>query len=766
MTVRTLLFITLIAGVIPGTAPLAHAQESTFADCKTYAVRRLSQELAPDNPNRIIFSGGPNQPVVITCDETMLSADRIEYDRDSQTLIAAGQVLFQQNDVRIVASRAEMNGKTKLGTFYEASGQAQLGLQPSQKSLFGNLEPDVYFEGRVLTKTGPKSFTLTDGTLTTCVQATPRWEMQMSKGTIVLEKRAILRNMVLKVKNVPLMYVPFMYYPINKEGRSTGFLMPSYSTDAVAGSGIDNAFFLVMGRSADTTFTHKWSSKSGHTLGSEFRYVASPGSRGTGRFVMQNQRELFDSTGTPILPARRSYRLNGDANQELPRGFRLVGFADYYTDLQTQQLFQQDIEEYSQRTRSLSAQLSGAIDRYQISALYEQRDTFFGQTTGPPTALRYGSAPLGRLTIANRAIGRSKVYFSGNAEGAFLLRQNDVSDPTTDLSLWRFSGGPRISAPIGSLPFLTVRTEAAYNVTRWLESRDPVTGAQVPVALNRQLLTLGARVQGPTVSRVFQTKTEFADRLKHVIEPEFNITWVSPFSNFDRVAGSDYLDQQVGGTTTIEYGLTNELHAKRRAPEGSPATAAGSSRAILSARVSQSYYTNTLAALYDPGQLGASAKKFGDINVNITARPTDAVSASARLIVDSKYRTLSSISAYATLNGKHVQVTPIWARGRFVDPLSGLSRTISHSLTTSTTIKTADNRLGGTYSFTMNALTRDFIDQRIVGSYNTQCCGIIFDYQSRQTYLPSIPTNRTFGISFTLAGLGTFANPFGSFGAR
>ena len=766
MTARTLSFAAVVSLIVAGTVADARAQESTFADCKTYSVRRVSLDLAPDNPNRIIFTGGPNQPVVITCDNTVLSADRIDYDRDTQVLVAVGQVLFQQTDVRIVAARAEMNGKTKLGTFYEASGQAELGLQPSQKSLFGNLEPDVYFEGRILTKTGAKTYTLTDGTLTTCVQATPRWEMQTSKGTIVLDKRAIIRNMVLRVKDVPLLYVPFMYYPMNKEGRSTGFLMPSYSADALTGSGIDNAFFLVMGRSADATFTHKWTSKAGNTFGSEFRYVASPGSQGNARFVMVNQQALFDSDGRPLAPASKSFNLTGNANQELPRGFRLVGYADYFTNLQTQQVFQQDIENYSQRTRAITAELSGSVDRYQITALYLQRDTFYSRPPQAATAVRNGSAPLARLLIGNRPIGRSRVYFSGNVEGANQLRQHDVSDPTTNMSLWRFTGGPRLSTPIGSLPFLNARADVTYNLTRWLESIDPVTGEQVPVALNRQLVTLGASASGPTFSRVFQTRTESAERLKHVVEPDFSITWTSPYENINRVAIADSADQIRGGTTRITYGLSNTLLAKRRAPAGSPPGASVPARSILTSRVYQTYYSDALAAPVDPNVIGARPANLGDVNVDVRVFPSDMVSAGTQMVIDQKYKTLTYISASATIGTPRVQVTPIWGRSRVVAPLTGLAATTSHSLTASTTIRTADNRLSGTYVLALNVLTRQIIDQRVVGAYNTQCCGVIFDYQSRFVPLPNLPRNRTFGVSFTLAGLGTFANPFGSFGAK
>jgi len=46
------------------------------------------------------------------------------------------------------------------------------------------------------------------------------------------------------VKGVPILYLPVMYYPINKEDRATGFLLPMYTASTLKGNTISNAFFL------------------------------------------------------------------------------------------------------------------------------------------------------------------------------------------------------------------------------------------------------------------------------------------------------------------------------------------------------------------------------------------------------------------------------------------------------------------------------------------------------------------------------------------
>jgi hypothetical protein len=80
------------------------------------------------------------------------------------------------------------------------------------------------------------------------------------------------------------------------------------------------------------------------------------------------------------------------------------------------------------------------------------------------------------------------------------------------------------------------------------------------------------------------------------------------------------------------------------------------------------------------------------------------------------------------------------------------------------------NTVRGTYSFTLDLSNRTVLQQRLGGHYHAQCCGFSIDYQvwNYPTFDPRfpIPKDRRISISVTLAGIGSFSNPFGSFGSR
>jgi hypothetical protein len=96
--------------------------------------------------------------------------------------------------------------------------------------------------------------------------------------------------------------------------------------------------------------------------------------------------------------------------------------------------------------------------------------------------------------------------------------------------------------------------------------------------------------------------------------------------------------------------------------------------------------------------------------------------------------------------------------------------TVSHYLNTTTVIRKPGNALGGTYAFNFDMINKDFLNQSITAHYNTQCCGIAFEFQKfnfgTRAGQVGVPKDRRFNLSFTLAGIGTFSDLFGAFSGQ
>ncbi len=413
--------------------------------------------------------------VEIECGEQSFAADEVELFTDTHKLIATGNVVFTSGTSRVAADRLEYNTETRTGIFHNATGTATLKESkpgpPQERSMFGTSEPDVYFYGKTLEKVGREKYKITSGGFTTCVQPAPRW--QLTSGTVLLnlESHAILKNSLFRVKGVPVLYLPIFYYPVNKEDRSTGFLLPTYGTSTVRGQTISNAFFWAISRSQDATLLHDWYSTTGQGMGAEYRYMASPGSDGQIRFynLREHEADYTDDGGAPVTtPERRSYEVRGAMSQRLGRKFRARGRADYFSDITVQQTYNQNIYDTSRRSRVYSGSVTGTVGSWNLSGAFDRNEFFYGTTQ---STVR-GGTPKVSAQRSDKPIFGSPAYFSMTVEGAKFTAQRKTATAVVDNGLSRFDIFPRVRVPFTKWQFLTVSTTAAARYTYWTERKD------------------------------------------------------------------------------------------------------------------------------------------------------------------------------------------------------------------------------------------------------------------------------------------------------
>ena len=173
-------------------------------------------------------------------------------------------------------------------------------------------------------------------------------------------------------------YLPIMYYPLSKENRNTGFLMPSYGSSTYKGQTISNAFFWAINRSQDATFLHDWFSKTGQAVAGEYRYV-SLGGAGNVRtdFLNEHPITFVGTDGKEIeQEGRRTFRTYGNLSQNLGGSWYAQGRADYSTDLTVDRLYDADIARATRRTRSYGGSVSGTSKGIRVTGTYDRSEYF------------------------------------------------------------------------------------------------------------------------------------------------------------------------------------------------------------------------------------------------------------------------------------------------------------------------------------------------------------------------------------------------------
>jgi len=708
-------------------------------------------------------------------------ADEVQIFTDSTRVIGTGNVVVIQTGNRIAADKVDFDYKARLGTFFKAYGFANIKPQaprpgaialPAQSSQ----ETDVYFQGETVEKIGPKKYKITNGGFTTCVQPTPRWDL--NAGTVVLniDDYTLLKSATFSVKGVPVFYLPVMYYPTKKDERATGILIPTYGSSALRGQSLHNAFFWVLGRSQDVTFMHDWFSKTGQGAGAEYRYNFGPSANGTirGNFLDEHETTYAQSDGsTQPLPASQSYEIHGSANQTLPGNLHARGRVDYFSSIVVMQSVQMDYANAYQNNRSYGGNVVGAWRNYSLNATVDHTD-YFSSSTASSTS---GSWPRVSLTRNERIIPDTPLYFSVGGEYAGMLNHGGdtaVPESSYNRDVSRVDFTPQVRFPFKKWQWFTVNTTASWRDTYYSRSLSAVDPSQPSIpqnvtdnSLNRAFYTLTAQLVGPVFNKIWDTPNNgYAEKFKHTVEPFLNISRTSAIDNFNQIIQIDGTDTIVGGVTQYTYGLNNRFYAKRPGEAGRPSQA----REIFDVSVSQTYYTNSLASQYDPhyssANTGVAASNFSPILFTLRGLPSNDLNATASIEVDSRYLQIRQISAGGSYNWSgRILSNVAWSKQGYIPQLVGYDNPsiLSQAVNAQTNVHTRDNGLGGIYSFSYDLAQGRLLNQRLSAFYNSQCCGVAIDYQTFNyggvTAGLQVPSDHRFFLSFTLAGLGNFS-PF------
>jgi lipopolysaccharide assembly outer membrane protein LptD (OstA) len=700
--------------------------------------------------------------VQVECPQMSFFADAIDIYTDPELrLVASGNVVFSNPEGRIAAESVEFNIAKGTGTFHVASGILALG-DEVDRAQFGGQEPEVYFYGDTIEKLDQRRYRLTRGGFTTCVQPTPRWEIASGSVMLTLGDYALARNTILRVKGVPLLYLPVLYYPIKEEDRATGFLLPTYGASTLRGQTVSNAFFWALGDSHDATFFHDWFTKVGQGAGAEYRYVAAQGSYGNFKFYRLDQRESEFRLGGRVarLPAESSYQFNGAGNHLIGQSIRLHQRVDYATSIRTQQLYQQSLYQASNATRTIEGGIAGTWGGLTSSALFQRTETF----TGVDSSQLYGSTPRLVASLAPQRVLGLPVYASVNNEFSHIpFRQMSNGRVTSDKSLDRFDVFPSVRAALSRLTFLTLNTSASYRTTYYSRSADR-QGRVIEEPLVRRYLTLRSDVIGPVFSKIWDTpESGYSERMKHLIEPTYAFEYVPAIANANQVLTlSDSSDVIHGDTARFTYGLNNRLLYRTRTAGGT-----GSTVQMLSVGVQQTYYLTPRSSLNDTQYVSTQFRPrsvdLSDVALTVKVTPSEALDSTTRVEYDVHGEGLHVLSTSGTTRVGASSSTVNYSRYR-----KRTTSTPESSLSWSSSLATLEGRARGAYSLTWDIGRAGIMNQSVGFSYLAQCCGIQaefqkFKYPQSRADFP-ISSDRRFNVSFVLAGVGTFSNFLGAFG--
>lgn len=228
-----------------------------------------------------------------------LSADELSYSREEDVVIADGHVRLNQGTISLEADRALLyrtaGRVTATGRLHARDGDDTFSADSldldltTRSSVITNgrffLARDHYFiTGARIERHADESYDFDRAMITSCDDpgepgGRVPWKIRARKLRVEPEQYLTARDVVFSVLDVPVLYLPYILWPVKTE-RQSGLLPPSIGYSTSEGLKIRQPIFITLGHSQDMTVTIDERTQRGTGVALEYRYKLSRRSQG------------------------------------------------------------------------------------------------------------------------------------------------------------------------------------------------------------------------------------------------------------------------------------------------------------------------------------------------------------------------------------------------------------------------------------------------------------------------------------------------------
>ena len=327
-----------------------------------------------DNADYAELSGN----VHIQQGQQQINADKIAVYLSEGIAAAQGNVmLIDGNDADSTTSTevsptTRHQARTKTSGLITVADQLAYDINSTQATAhdvaFASVPLQAHGYAKLLNRIDNNHYQIDDAMFTACDPANPTWRIHAQQIDVdTTSGRGQAYNATLRIKNTPVLYLPYFNFPIDSR-RTSGFLIPRAGFSSDGGLQVQAPYYFNLAPNYDATLTPRIYSNRNPMLSGEFRYLTNNFGAGniTGSYL-PNDREFdhqdrknllfkhqWQSQDNPTLSAEAIYQYVSDSaylddfdtlgsqttQLNLPRRIQANYYNDYLTALAKFETFQ------------------------------------------------------------------------------------------------------------------------------------------------------------------------------------------------------------------------------------------------------------------------------------------------------------------------------------------------------------------------------------------------------------------------------------------
>ena len=322
---------------------------------------------------------------------TFIGAKVSRYEQEQQVASLAGDVVMRQGSMQVEAdeanlyqaeNRGELNGNVRLrdnGALLvgdHAEVQLDTGAAKVDNAEYVMHKSRIRGNALYAKRAENAIIRLKDGTYTTCEPNSNAWQLKGNNITLnPATGFGTATNVTLRVKDIPILYTPYIYFPIDNR-RQSGFLPPSFSTGSETGFTLVTPYYFNLAPNYDATLYPQYMTKRGLLMEGEFRYLtkSSEGQFG-GAYLNDDNDERKNQTDYEKTRYMLNWQHKGGLDSRLLTQVDYTKISDpyYFQDLKSYQIGVQSQEYVNQqgsvsyRGDSYTARLN--VQAYQLATI-------------------------------------------------------------------------------------------------------------------------------------------------------------------------------------------------------------------------------------------------------------------------------------------------------------------------------------------------------------------------------------------------------------
>ncbi|MGA9628408.1 MAG: LPS assembly protein LptD, partial [Bryobacteraceae bacterium] len=508
----------------------------------------------------------------------------IEWDESTGDVRATGHVYFRDFDrnEQIWCDHLDYNTQDEKGKFYDVRGETHPRIAARPGTL--TTSSPFHFEGKWAERIGEK-YILYNGWVTNCKMPDPWWRMTGPRFDIIPGQRAIAYRSVFLLRKIPLFYTPYFYHSLEREPRRSGFLTPNIGHSSQRGFMLGIGYFWAIKRSYNLTYLVQDYTARGFAHHVDFGGKPREGTDFDAILYGVQDRGAPNSGNPPQKYSGVSLYVTGKS--DLGDGWTARGAINYITSFRFRQEWTQSYNEAVGSEIHSVGFLGKNWSTYTFNAIFARLENFqsievplvdpaTGNSHYVANAVTIRKLPEAELSSRDHLIWKNiPLWFSFQSAAGLLYRSEPVFDSTTNPTVLidtyktgqfanRLNLAPHVTTAFHWGNFHLVPSFGIHE-TFYSESQAPYQDRFQVVGANilRSARDFSADLIFPSLARIYNKKTVFGDKLKHVIEPRATYRYVTGIgSDFDRFIRYDETDL-LSNTNELELSLTNRIYAKR-----------------------------------------------------------------------------------------------------------------------------------------------------------------------------------------------------------